>query len=163
MKAALAKGDLSEYMTAKGELEKAAATKSAATKQVNSGFSPTKEINYLDLDEDDTSYSWGERYKIKAAKMVARDGKPLMKDADQYGWVDQSSLAHFQAGKNQCHIAEITSIEEDEWDQFENTFGDNSEHLGVQAEAQCACGWFRGKIRAEGTLGELIASMQSHI
>jgi hypothetical protein len=59
--------------------------------------------------------------------------------------------------KEGCHIKAITSVNEDTWNEFEGTFydGDTSHH-GIAAEGQCACGLFKGRLRVEKPVVEII-------
>ena len=128
-----------------------------------SEYEPTEKVNYLELDEGDKNLPWADRYKVMMAKMVAQHGKPMMDGDSPYGWVDSRFSKHLTSGGGDCAIAEVTSLVEDEWSQFLDTEAGNSDHEGAQCEAQCSCGWFRGRIRAEGTLGDMIQRLQGGV
>ena len=129
-------------------------------KKFHSEFIPTDGVNYLELDDNDTSLPWADRYKIKMAKMVAAGGRALRETNDIYGWEDPIYKNHFTEDGDNCKIAEVTSLIEDEWSQFADTYTGNSNHEGAQCDAQCSCGWFRGKIRMEGTLGDFLGQLR---
>jgi len=129
-------------------------------KKFYSEFLPTTEVNYLELDDNDTNLPWADRYKIKMARMVAENGHAIRPDHDIYGSADDIYRLHFESYGDNCKVAEVTSLVEDEWTEFQDTFSDNSTHQGAQCEAQCSCGWFRGTIRAEGSLEDFIQQLQ---
>jgi hypothetical protein len=128
-------------------------------KEGHTEFLPTDGVNYLELDDEDESLPWADRYKIKLANMVAEKGKPKLPGDSIYGWVDNDMSKHL----NRCYIAEVTSVKEDEWSEFADTFAGNNDYQGVQCDAQCGCGRFRGQLRSEGTIGDFIEDMNSRI
>lgn len=124
-------------------------------KEFHTEYSPTKGVNLLELDENDESLPWADRYRVKVANSLAKYGTPLMDNSGSpYGWHDTRFIKHLE--KDNCHIREVTAIREDEWSEFQDTYAGNSEHHGIQGDAQCACGLFRGLIRMEETLEDFL-------
>jgi len=113
--------------------------------------------NLLTMDEHSPEVQWGQKYRIKLAKTIAREGRPLDSKPSVYGWVDDRMAAHL----NNCKITELTKIYEDEWVEFAGTFTDDNECRGFNADARCECGKFDGQLRMEGTLGEFIQRLSA--
>jgi hypothetical protein len=135
-------------------------------KQAYSEFVPTEGVNLLELDDKDTSLPIQDRYKVFIAKGVAKAGTPMNRELenDIYGWTDHKAAEHFDGRQgNACEIAEVTSVVEDKWSTFGDTFSGNDDSHGVQCEVQCACGWYKGPVREEGTLEEMIGTIRRDI
>jgi hypothetical protein len=124
-------------------------------------FTPTTGVNYLALDEKDEDLPWSDRYPIKMANLLAAQGQPMTESPDEYSWKDVIYLSHFSAQGDNCKIVEITNLIEDEWIEFLDTFNGSKEVHGIQGEANCACGWFRGNMRVEGTFNDFLSQLNS--
>lgn len=91
------------------------------------------------------------------ALSLVENGRPRVEDDSIYGWLDGDAYKHLKV--EGCSIIEVTSVTEDEWSEFADTFSDNAEISGLTGDAKCACGQWAGKLRAEMDLGELITTI----
>jgi hypothetical protein len=120
------------------------------------------ETNYLskNFNQDVDALAIG--FKTMLARYLAENGFPAETLSNDYGWKDYNMEKHFNPrdGSEACKIVSVTSVKEDEWIEFVDTYyeGDTT-HYGLQGEAECACGKFSGFLRAEGNITEIIPAM----
>lgn len=103
------------------------------------------------LDPDLASTYGG--YSVALGSLIAREGTPLKPDDGYYGgWEDYDMKRHLKT----CSVAAISNPHESTWREFNGTFNDEDDSVhGAEAEAQCACGKLKGKMRIEGSLTSL--------
>jgi len=103
------------------------------------------------LDPDLKSQYGG--YAVALGSLIAREGEPVKANASYYsGWSDHVMAEH----TNRCGIVAVSNPREESWGEFNGTFNDEDDSVhGAEAEAQCACGNFKGTLRIKGSLTEL--------
>lgn len=119
-------------------------------KLTHTAYEPREEVNYLERDKSDASLVWRDRYEIDAARLLAEKGKPVDVNENYYGWVNSPMNMHLTKGVGDCTIAEVGKPDDISWSEFLDTHEGSGEYVGFEADAQCACGYFRGKIRVQG-------------
>lgn len=106
------------------------------------------------------------------AETVARLGKPVADDEDQYGWQDSKAIHHRNGldpvaykyvKENECPwvVPDNPVIEEAYISEFVHTFTDNSDTAVINLfPVNCACGEFTERtLRYEGTIAGFIPQM----
>lgn len=99
-------------------------------------------------------------YDHMLARYIADKGEPIHPIPSYYSWSDFEMYRHI---KGPCSIAAVTSVKEDYWSEFNGTFNedDNTVH-GLNAHAQCKCGYFKGELRYQGRVTEIIKEMANN-
>lgn len=91
-------------------------------------------------------------YAVALGRLIAKEGTPVGADESYYSWEDFDMKKHL----NQCEVVSISNPHENTWQEFNGTFNDEDDSVhGAEAEAQCACGRLKGKMRIEGSITSL--------
>jgi hypothetical protein len=106
------------------------------------------------LDKSTVGKDGVTNYDHSMARCMAEEGRPVAPGSTYYGWSDYIMQKHLN-GK--CHLAAITSVKEDSWNEFNGTFNDEDDTVhGVTAQGQCACGFFKGELRVDESMTKII-------
>lgn len=121
---------------------------------------PDARDNLLNKPGEGSSYK---PYDTALASYVAVNGTPVRDDTDgYYGWSDHDMKDHVD---KDCEISEVYSVEEDSWQEFNGTFNEDDDSVhGLEAEGECKCGRFKGKLRVQGSVTDMIKDiMNNHV
>lgn len=116
--------------------------------------------NLLTKPAEKSSYK---PYDTALASYAAANGTPVRDDTDgYYGWSDYDMKEHID---KDCEVTEVYSVREDYWQEFNGTFNEEDDHVhGLEAEAECNCGRFKGKLRVSGSVTDMIKDiMNNHV
>jgi len=91
-------------------------------------------------------------FHVSLGKMLAAEGYPVQANESYYGWEDYDLTPHIR----KCDIAAVSNPREHSWGEFNGTFNDDDDRVHeIEAQGQCNCGNFKGKLRLQGQLTEL--------
>jgi hypothetical protein len=91
-------------------------------------------------------------FTVALGTLIAKEGCPVKPNDGYYGWKDYDMDSHIKS----CEIVSISNPKEKTWGAFNGTFNDEDDSVhGAEAEAQCKCGNFKGRMRIEGSLTNL--------
>lgn len=112
------------------------------------------------LDTPDKKASNEEKYKHVLASYLAKKGSPVAADASYYGWHDWDMTQHL----NKCEIVAIEDVKEDTWHEFNGTFNEDDDSVhGITGHGQCRCGYFKGEVRVEDSVTNIIRDVVGSI
>lgn len=97
--------------------------------------------------------------RTRLRDFLAENGTPMRPIRDQYGWEDSQAKIHAREDGCTWVLPEHAVLEEESWSAFEDTYVENSEHIGVQIPSgvRCSCGMIEDTgLRWEGSFGALI-------
>lgn len=104
------------------------------------------------------------KHEKALVKLLANEGMPVSPHESVLSWEDYEMRKHVK----KCGIAYTEKPVEKTWEEFNSTFDDESEYYstlndeskhGVECSGECHCGYFKGKLRLQGNLTDLVSKM----
>lgn len=111
---------------------------------------------------------WVAGYRAAVSELMAEHGYFVRLEAYEYRrWTSDDDYDEFSTTygwkdwyhRDECRVVEwdLASLRERTLSQFEGTFTDNSQEVGMEMKGTCACGKYKNKwVRYTGTLSEAL-------
>lgn len=118
-------------------------------------------VNYLD-ESQIMPELWETGYHNALAKFMVSHGHPVVKHDSMYNWEDYDMDVHVK----KCGMVAINNIKETSWYEWGGTFASDDydgTRYGIECYGQCNCGRFKGQLRYEGQMGEVIRTIARSI
>lgn len=106
------------------------------------------------LNSPDDSAPWEQRYAHALAQYVSTHGSPCSWGDGYYGWQDYD----FSRQNPHLYVVAVLSVKTDSWSEFEDTYSEASNHVGVVGDCVFSDGSQR-RMRWEGEPSALIRSI----